>query len=153
MPSRAKRSTCVRPPLSTPPGLGASRRRQGPAAWFAVEEGSLFLDGIDLVAQTSEGTPPAALFRLRDSSWQARDCTFTMAGPTAFTLVHATGTKHGAIALRQSYARGAQVTPLSLQSPSDVLVEGSLLVAGAQPLIHYQGVDKDPVTVRWCARR
>lgn len=131
-----------------------------PASFCSLAQGSLILDNLDFVMRCS-GDAPASVFELPASDFQARHCTFSLAGgaprglalvnrPTATEEKPATRPTH--FWLQHCYVRGPELTLLqSRDATAAVLVEDSLVVGHQQPLFHVRGRDADAFSL-YCVR-
>ncbi len=130
-----------------------------------LERGNLTLDNLDVVAfLPDKPTPqPLGLFHVQGGDFQARDCTFSVAGKHAPGVVVARlhGTDASASGAAQEVgaevrcrfsrclARGHDLTLLATHNTAaDILIDGTLAVGGAQPLLLHRNRDEDNLTVR-----
>jgi len=125
--------------------------KTAPPAMLHLAQGSLVLEGIDLVAKPDHETKGAChLIRLENASFFARDCTFSVAGKNASALafVHSSSSAPTQVVFNRCYLRGLDVQPLVIQGDTDVLIEGSLIVGGNEPLVHLINSGSDDTTLR-----
>lgn len=142
--------------------MGTAAKGQGPGPWLALERGSLILEDIDFVVKWPDAPAEtsAALFSIRGGAIQARDCTFSLAGknsrgvvlarlatPAAKTIPEEKNTT--TLRLSRCYARGTDLRILEATGgPLDVLIEGSLLVTGEQPMFQFAGAGTEENLLR-----
>ncbi len=116
------------------------KKTDQPLAFLQVEGGRLLLEGVEVVCRWPETlTEPAMLLDVQDGELNVSDCTFSVAGkpPGGFRLAHVHGSKDNArCRFTRCQARGAGLTMLDLDAPAArVLLDGCLVVGGAQPLL------------------
>jgi serine/threonine protein kinase len=129
----------------------------------SLERGQLVLDNLDVVAfiPDKQVAEPLCLFQVRDGDFQARACTFSVAGKHAGGVIvarvlgaDASAAASGADAelkcrFSRCLARGHDLTLLATQNTAaDVLIDGTLAVTGTQPLLLHRHRDEDNLSVR-----
>jgi serine/threonine protein kinase len=142
--------------------------------FLAFTGGSLSLEDIDVVVRwpAVRAEEPGCLFALRGASFEARNCTFSVAGKqsSGFAVVRMEGlARNGAAAaleggamdpgldktgparlrLTRCFARGPELMALDAAETSvEALIEGSLLVGGDHPMIRLTGREEDSAALR-----
>ena len=110
-------------------------------AWLSVANGDLTLENVDVVIKYPQtGAPDAsALVEVRDGSFTARDCTFSVVGrprsPVAAVRLLTSRASRRQCRLEHCYLRGADMSALDLRGPADVLLEGCLAIGADPPLL------------------
>jgi eukaryotic-like serine/threonine-protein kinase len=134
---------------------GAARDPASRLLGFA--DGNLRLENIDVVAKTidSHQAERSALFQVANGSFQAKSCTFSLAGNHAqgVAVVRLEGAQSsGACRCRldNCLVRGAEAILLEIRAPgAEVLVKDCLVVGGRRPLFDVgPSYATDPITVR-----
>ncbi len=133
---------------------------------LSVRQGKLVLDDLDIVVQASEtGGGASCLFHVEGNEFQARGCTFSIAGKQPqgvlvvrlqkdFTGPATPGSKEDPAAvvkarLSRCFIRGEDVAILRTENtPADILLDGTLAIGGAQPLLQHHNADEDSLNVR-----
>jgi serine/threonine-protein kinase len=123
-----------------------------------LAQGSLNLEDLDVVVTLPEkpAPQPVHLFQVQRGDFQARACTFSVAGRhpqgACVLSLHGAdaGTPHEAKArFTQCFARGADLTLLATNNvAAEILIEGTLAAGASQPLLHHRNRDEDNLTVR-----
>ena len=123
--------------------------KKGPLVFCTFAQGSLAIDGIDFVMRASDDGP-ITIFDLPESDFQARDCTFSIAGKSkeGIALVRRQRVnepiehRSTQTVLQRCYVRGPDVTLLAGRETSGaLLVDESLVVGYQHPLIDLRGKD------------
>jgi serine/threonine-protein kinase len=109
-------------------------------ALFAVQGGSLSLEGLDVVLRSDDGaTGPLALLQATDGDLTATGCTFSAVGRPrgGVMLARMRGSgKGGRCRFTRCYARGSGLTALDTELPgTEALFDGCLVAGGEGPLI------------------
>lgn len=132
---------------------------QTAAAFLAVSEAGLILEDLDIVGKWSglAGGEPPCFFRVQSGDFQAKGCTFSVAGkhPRGIRLVQLTGSapalpsKPGKCRLSQCLVRGEELTPVFVDKTSaEILFDRSLLVGGSLALVQVAVVEDESVSIR-----
>jgi len=123
----------------------------------ALERGSLALEELDVVFKTdgSTSTEPPVLFQINGGTLTAWKCSFSTAGKDPGGVVVArlaTSEGAGSCRLRRCYARGTNLTAVSVDGSgtegAEVLLEDCLLVGDEQPLLRVAARDEAWITLR-----
>ncbi|MCI0683830.1 MAG: serine/threonine protein kinase [Gemmataceae bacterium] len=128
---------------------------------IALTHGALALDNLDVaVALSDKSVPqPIQLCHLDRADFQARACTFSVAGQHPHGMVVAS--LHGVAAaapevgaepkarFTRCWARGHDLTLLATDNvAADIMIDGSLVAGAAQPLVRHRNREEDNLTVR-----
>jgi hypothetical protein len=110
-------------------------------ALFAVQGGSLALEGVDVVLKSGDGaTGPLVLLHATDGDLAATDCTFSAVGKPRGGVVLArmrgAAEAGGRCRFTRCHARGSGLTALDTDLPgTEALFDGCLVVGGEGPLV------------------
>lgn len=135
---------------------------------LVLKRGNLTLENLDVAVLPPEDAAlqPATICQVQGGDLQARDCTFSVAGPRpagviALSLVGnepAAGAALGAgqdpaleakCRISRCFARGDDLTLVATDNrAAELLIDGSLAVGGAQPLVRFRNRPEDALTLR-----
>jgi hypothetical protein len=118
--------------------------------FLSVDKGTLALNNIGLAVAWPEQVPGSpCLARVSGGDFLAWESTFSAAGKPrgSFTAVRFEGGAGHTCRLHQCYSRGARLTALDVAAAgADVMIDGSLLVAGEAPALSVAGGKAGAIT-------
>lgn len=138
----------------------------GDGGLVRLAQGALALENLDVVvALPDKSAPrPVHLVQVQDGDFQARDCTFSVAGrhpqgvyvvslqaltPPAGDPAPEPFLREAKARFTKCMARGDDLILLGTHNiAADILIDGTLAVGGAQPLLHHRNREEDNLTVR-----
>lgn len=140
----------------------------GGGSLLTLTQGALALENLDVVVGLPEKLPPQPLhlFHVLGGDFQARACTFSVAGRHSqgvfVACLQGTGSPAAGSSASQEpaageakarftqcWARGADLVLLGTHSvAAEILIDGTLAAGGAQPLLHHRNREEDNLTVR-----
>src|SRR5207237_63308 len=117
-----------------------ARSPEAANAFMRLAEGSLTLEGLDIVLKCSRGQEePLALISVTDGDFEARGCSFSVIGNAkgGLSAVRFDGKAAGhRCRLSNCVVRGSYLSTLDVQAPgAEVLIDNSLLIGGERPLL------------------
>jgi eukaryotic-like serine/threonine-protein kinase len=156
LPTLVNRNLIVRPGQGFQPLLAwdVAADPQRAKRFMAIDHGSLALEDLDVVFQGTGGDAagPPVLFQVMSGTLTAWKCSFSTASshPRGIVLARLDSTAAPAkCRLRRCYARGANLTAVSVQgSGTEVLLDGCVLAGNAQPLLHVTAQEDAWTTLR-----
>lgn len=115
------------------------------SAWLQMEGGALCVEGIDFVfKRPDDASGQASVFHLKNASFFARDCTFSITGKdlSGLALLVADAVDKTSVRLSHCFVRAADMKQLVLRGAVETAIEDSLLAGGEEALISVESASK-----------
>src|SRR5262249_24562804 len=130
-----------------------SRNRELQTVFMTLRQGSLTLEGLDIVLKVPGGAlEPLALVNVVDTDLTARGCSFSVVGNSknGIAAIHFEGESSGRhCRISNSVLRGSHLTALDVAAPAaELLVENCLITGGDRPVFQVATAPSPATTLR-----
>jgi hypothetical protein len=136
---------------------------------LTLAKGNLTLEDLDVAVQIPATAPPKTLclFHIQAGNFHARGCTFSIGGnhfpgvvvarlqgsgpaiTASLANLQDSGTTEAKLRFTHCFLRGAQATLAATHNmPADILIDHTLAVGTARPLLVHRNLEQDSLTVR-----